>query len=256
MPPALLAGVPSHLHQGVDDPLVLDLVDPAQIPDVALADAAAAVLQPADLRLGDEQPLRDLLGRHALEFTEPAQLLAQPAPPDCGIDIGRHGRAPPAACLYFAYLLLSRLPPSCLLPLGNSGYAHSARRSGGRCDGGVAWARHRRGPRGARGPCRRPDVRSPRPVRAGGSRTGTAVPARTGCMFRVVRCPGRTGSGAAGARGGRPPWRSRPARTTAPTGYRTMAPRGCGLRLSGPRPAPWIRGAAASGLRGPVPWRP
>ncbi|GAA3827423.1 hypothetical protein GCM10023083_70500 [Streptomyces phyllanthi] len=70
--------------------MVLDLVHPAQIADVALADAPAAVLQTADLRLGDQQPLGDLLGRHALELTEPAQLLAQAAPPDGGVDIGRH----------------------------------------------------------------------------------------------------------------------------------------------------------------------
>lgn len=79
VPPALLARVLGHLHQGVDDPLVLDLVHPAQVADVALADAAAAVLEAADLRLRHQQPLGHLFGRHALELAEPAELLAQPA---------------------------------------------------------------------------------------------------------------------------------------------------------------------------------
>src|SRR5690606_37314215 len=40
-----------------------------------------------------------------------------------GLTLDATGRAPPAACLYFAYLLLSRLPPRCFLPLENAGYA-------------------------------------------------------------------------------------------------------------------------------------
>lgn len=72
-------------------PAVLDLVHVAQVADVALADGTAAVLQPADLRLGDEQALGDLFGRHALVLAELAQLHAQSAASDGGIDIGRHG---------------------------------------------------------------------------------------------------------------------------------------------------------------------
>src|SRR5690606_7624449 len=104
VPPALLAGVLGHLHQRLDDALVLHLVDPAQVADVTLADAAPAVLQAADLRLRHQQPFRHLLRRHALELTEPAQLLAQPASPDGGIDIGRHGTCTsgcvPRTCSY------------------------------------------------------------------------------------------------------------------------------------------------------------
>src|SRR3954447_2636955 len=47
-----------------------------------------------------------------------------------GLTLDATGRAPPAADLYFAYLLLSRLPPRCFLPLGNSGYALGARQFG------------------------------------------------------------------------------------------------------------------------------
>lgn len=91
VPPALLAGVLRHLHQRVDDAVVLDLVHPAEVAHIALADGPAAVLQAADLRLRDQQPLRHFLGRHAFEFAQAAQFLAQPASPDSGIDVGRHG---------------------------------------------------------------------------------------------------------------------------------------------------------------------
>src|SRR4051812_35155455 len=41
-----------------------------------------------------------------------------------GLTLDATGRAPPAAdCLYFAYLLLSRLPPRRSPPLRNNGYA-------------------------------------------------------------------------------------------------------------------------------------
>src|SRR3954454_1531827 len=53
-----------------------------------------------------------------------------------GLTLDATGRAPPAACLVldFAYLLLSRLPPRCLLPLGNGVYALRTRRLGRRPD--------------------------------------------------------------------------------------------------------------------------
>src|SRR5690349_16323864 len=45
-----------------------------------------------------------------------------------GLTLDATGRAPPAAGLYFAYLLLSRLPPRCFLPLGNGVYAPGGRK--------------------------------------------------------------------------------------------------------------------------------
>jgi hypothetical protein len=124
VPPALLARGLGHLHQALDHSLVLDLVHPAEVSDVARADAAPAVLQAADLRLRDEQALGDLLGGHALELAEPAQLLAQPASPDGGIDIGRHGTCTsgcvrPVLCVS----AVEQIATKALAALGNGGYA-------------------------------------------------------------------------------------------------------------------------------------
>jgi hypothetical protein len=171
-----------------------------------------------------------------------------------GLTFDATGRAPPAACLYFAYLLLSRLPPRCFLPLGNRGYAAPARHLGGpwpevgrtapRMPCGPARSQgsprttHRRGapmrPRGAVRPCRRPDVRSHRPARAGGSRTGTRGPEAYAASCGVC-CTDPAGS------------------------VGRLCRRSCravGLRLSAPRHVPWIRGAVAWEHRGRVPLRP
>src|SRR3954447_575830 len=54
-----------------------------------------------------------------------------------GLTLDATGRAPPAVCLvltrtcHFAYLVLSRLPPRCFLPLENSGYPAVAPRFAG-----------------------------------------------------------------------------------------------------------------------------
>lgn len=82
--------------------MVFDLVDPAQIADIALADAATAVLESADLRLRDEQPVRHLFCRHALGLSKPAQLLAQSASPDGGVDVGRHAKCTSGSVLLFS----------------------------------------------------------------------------------------------------------------------------------------------------------
>src|SRR5690606_5612628 len=191
VPPALLAGVLGHLHQRLDDALVLHLVDPAQVADVALADAAPAVLQAADLRLRHQQPFRHLLRRHALELTEPAQLLAQPASPDGGIDIGRHGTCT-SGCV----------PRTCsYLPLCVSAAQQTATKvhptAGKRwiCDGGTSVCRdgRHRGPPPGRLPARRwggESPRSPRPDRTAAPVTGSvtaadALPRRPGSRRAV-----------------------------------------------------------------------
>src|SRR5690606_1645339 len=215
---------------------VLHLVDPAQVADVALADAAPAVLQAADLRLRHQQPFRHLLRRHALELTEPAQLLAQPASPDGGIDIGRHGTCTsgcvPRTCSYLP-LCVSAAQQTATKVLPTAGKRWI-------CDGGTSVCRdgRHRGPPPGRLPARRwggESPRSPRPDR-------TAAPV-TGSVTAADALPRRPGSR-----------RAVPCRACCPVPCACRAavavrwvvrgpPRG-GRVVSGPLRAPWLRGAA------------
>src|SRR5690242_939605 len=84
-----------------------------------------------------------------------------------GLTLDATGRAPPAAGLYFAYLLLSRLPPRCVLPLENTGYALGTRRFGD-----LAWIL--RGSRTCTSPSLVPSAYARRPRNAA-ARGGGAV---------------------------------------------------------------------------------
>lgn len=92
-PPARPPRLPRHPHQPVDDLLVLDSVQTAQIPYVARADRPAPGLHEADLWLGHHQSARNLRSRKAADQPQPSKLRTEPDPPDGRVPVRRHWRS-------------------------------------------------------------------------------------------------------------------------------------------------------------------
>src|SRR6478609_10719612 len=92
--PRVLAALPRQAHQML--PLGLaDLVEVAEVPDVAHVDPAGASLQPGDLRRRDHECLCDVFRRLALGHPELAQSGTKLSTAKRGTGLARHDAAAP-----------------------------------------------------------------------------------------------------------------------------------------------------------------
>src|SRR6478609_10513162 len=92
--PRVLAALPRQAHQML--PLGLaDLVEVAEVPDVAHVDPAGASLQPGDLRRRDHQCLCDVFRRLAPGHPELAQSGTKLSTAKRGTGLARHDAAAP-----------------------------------------------------------------------------------------------------------------------------------------------------------------